>query len=61
VYRWGSRRHIFSLGLYTTISHAEIYTIRACIMESVERGYTRRNIYILSDSQAAIKALTVFR
>jgi hypothetical protein len=26
-------------------------------MENIEKGYTGRNIYILSDSQAAIKAL----
>jgi hypothetical protein len=25
-------------------------------MENIEKGYTGRNIYILSDSQAAIKA-----
>jgi hypothetical protein len=26
-------------------------------MENIEKGYTGRNIYILSDSQTAIKAL----
>jgi hypothetical protein len=35
---------------------AEIYGIKACIMENTEKGYKGRNIYILSDSQAAIKA-----
>jgi hypothetical protein len=30
--------------------------IKACIMENIEKGYIGRNIYILSDSQAAIKA-----
>jgi hypothetical protein len=38
---------------------AEIYAIRACVMENirVERGY----IYILSNSQAAIKTLDSFQ
>jgi hypothetical protein len=30
-------------------------------MENIEKGYTGRNIYILSDSQAAIKALDSFQ
>ena len=30
-------------------------------MENVEKGYAGRNIYILSDSQAAIKALDNFQ
>jgi ribonuclease HI len=30
-------------------------------MDSIEKGYTDRNIYILSDSQAAIKALDSFQ
>jgi hypothetical protein len=56
LYRWGLRRgHSFSLGLHTTLFQAEMYIIKACIMENVEKGYTGRNIYILSDSQAAIK------
>jgi hypothetical protein len=58
VYRWGSRRgHSFILGLYTTIFQADIYAIKACVMENTEKGYTGRNICILADSQAAIKAL----
>jgi hypothetical protein len=44
--------HSFSLGL-----HVEIHAIKARIMEYIENGYTGRNIYILFDSQAAIKAL----
>jgi hypothetical protein len=31
--------------------------IKACISQNIDRGYVNRNIYILSDSQAAIKAL----
>jgi hypothetical protein len=30
-------------------------------MENTEKGYTGRNIYILSDSQAAIKDLDSFQ
>jgi ribonuclease HI len=30
-------------------------------MENIEKGYKSRNIYILSDSQAAIKALNNFQ
>ena len=39
------------------VFQAEIYTIKACIMENIEVGYKDRNTYIISDSQAAIKAL----
>jgi len=39
VYRWGSRRgHSFILGLYTTIFQADIYAIKACIMENIEEA-----------------------
>jgi hypothetical protein len=37
VYKCGSRRvHSFSLGLCTTVFQAEIYAIKACIMENIE-------------------------
>jgi ribonuclease HI len=55
------RGHSFSLGLHTTVFQAEIYAIKACIMENIENGYTGRNICILSDSQAAIKALDSYQ
>jgi ribonuclease HI len=62
VYKWASRRgHSFSLGHHTTVFQAEIYAIKACIMENIEKGYKGRNIYILSDSQADIKALNNFQ
>jgi hypothetical protein len=36
--------------------------MEACVMENTEKGYTGgRNIYIISDSQAAIKALDSFQ
>jgi hypothetical protein len=47
----------FSLGWYTTVFQAEVPAIKACADENNKRGYCNRNIYILSDSQAAIKAL----
>ena len=48
VYRWGSK--IFSLWLQTMVFQAEIYSIKACVMGNTEKGYTGRNICILSDS-----------
>jgi hypothetical protein len=47
----------FSLGQYRAVFQAEVYAIKACADENVDRNYKNRNIYILSDSQAAIKAL----
>jgi hypothetical protein len=50
MYRWGLRKgHSFSLGLHTTIYQTEIYAIKAGILENTEKGYTGRNICILSD------------
>jgi hypothetical protein len=31
------------------VFQAEICAIKACIVENIEKGYTGRNIYILSD------------
>jgi hypothetical protein len=42
--------HSLSFGLHATVFQAEIYALKACIMENVEKGYTGRNICILSDS-----------
>jgi ribonuclease HI len=54
----GTRRKLsFSFGQHTTVFQAEVYAIKACINENIDRGYKNRNIYILSESQAAIKAL----
>jgi ribonuclease HI len=54
----GTRRKLsYSLGQHTTVFQAEIYAIKACINENIDGGYRNRNNYILSDSQAAIKAL----
>jgi len=55
------REHTSSLGLHSTVFQTEIYTINTCVIETIERGYVHRNIYILSNSQAAIKALDNFQ
>jgi hypothetical protein len=56
-YCHGTRRKLsFSLGKYTTVFQAEVYTIKACAVENLDTDYKNRNIYILSDSQAEIKA-----
>jgi ribonuclease HI len=47
----------FSLGKYTTVFQAEVYAIKECAAEHIDKNYKSRNIYILSDSQAAITAL----
>jgi hypothetical protein len=61
VYRWGLRSwNSFSLGLNTTIFQSE-YAIQACIMENIGKEYTGRNICILSNSQAVIKAPDSFQ
>jgi len=50
---WALREHTCNLGLQSTVFQAEIYVIKGCVMENVEKGYTGRNIYILSNSQVA--------
>jgi ribonuclease HI len=58
VYCHGTRRKLsFSLGKYITVFQAEVYAIKTCAVENIDRDYRNRNIYILSDSQAAINAL----
>jgi hypothetical protein len=57
VYCHGTRQKLsITLGQYTTVFRAEVYAIKACAVENLDRNYKNRNIYILSDSQAAIKA-----
>jgi ribonuclease HI len=53
VYCYGTGRKLsFSLEQF----QAEVYTIKACALQIQDRNYKNRNICILSDSQAAIKA-----
>jgi ribonuclease HI len=55
---YGTRRKLsFNLRQYTTVFQTEAYAIYACTVENLDRNYRNRNIYILSDSQAAIQAL----
>lgn len=49
------------LGRYTTVFQAEIHAIETCIRENLRRLFIGRRIYILSDSQAALKALACCR
>jgi ribonuclease HI len=57
VYGYSTRQKLsFSLGQYTTVFQAEVYAIKACVVETLNRKYRKRNICILSDSQDAIKA-----
>jgi hypothetical protein len=50
-------------GYGTTVFLAEVYAIIACVVENLGRNYRNRNIYsyILSDSQAASKALDTYQ
>jgi hypothetical protein len=49
-----------TVGKYTTVFQAEVYGIKACAGENIDRNYKNRNVCILSDSQDAIKALGKF-
>jgi ribonuclease HI len=58
VYGYGIRQKlIFSIGKYTIVFQAEMYAIKACAVQNVDRDYTNKHIYILSDSQAVIETL----
>jgi hypothetical protein len=58
VYGYGTRQKLsFNLGKYTRVFQAEVYAINECAVENLDRNYRNRNIYILLDSQTAIKAL----
>jgi hypothetical protein len=54
VYCYGTRQELsFSLGQYMTVFQAEVYAIKACTDDNIDRNNKNRNIHILSDSQAA--------
>jgi hypothetical protein len=38
-----------------------VYAIKACTVENLDREYRNTDIYILSDRQAAIKALANYQ
>ena len=46
-----------SLGLFASIFQAEIHAIELCAKIGLTRGLNSAKIYIISDSQAAVKAL----
>lgn len=41
----------------TNCNLSQVHAIRTCIQKNIDSGYHRKYIYILSDSQSAIKAL----
>jgi hypothetical protein len=46
VYKWrSSRGHSFHLWLHSMVFLAEIHTIKVCILENIDKGYTGKNIY----------------
>ncbi|KAL0820148.1 hypothetical protein ABMA28_005307 [Loxostege sticticalis] len=49
------------MGKLATVFQAETYAIIMCALKNVETSPKKRNIYILSDSQAALKALASVR
>jgi hypothetical protein len=55
------RERNFSLGLHATVFQPDMCAIKACVMENTEKAYKGRNIYIFSNSQAAIKAFDNFQ
>jgi hypothetical protein len=57
VYGYVTRQKLsFSLGKYTTVFQADMYGIKACAVDNLDRDNKNRNIYSLSGSQVAIKA-----
>jgi hypothetical protein len=45
---YGTRKGFsFSLGQYTTVFEAEVYAIKACAIENINRGNKNRNIFIV--------------
>jgi hypothetical protein len=48
----------FPLGKFATVFQTEIYAILQCACENIRRAYKNKWILILSDSQAALKALS---
>ena len=62
IWVWGPGTSIFEpLGTNTSIVQAEIFAINRCAQYIHDRGATHRRLAILSDSQAAVRALTWMR
>lgn len=64
VYRWGLKKghkgYSFIHGLHPMVFQVKMCALKACTMEDIEKCYKDRNIYILLDNQAAIRALNNF-
>jgi ribonuclease HI len=46
------------LGKFATVFQTNIYAILQCACENIRRAYKRKRIFIFSDSQATLKALS---
>lgn len=51
------RKASVSLGLHATIFQAKAYAVLNCAHQHLKRNYYDRGIFIVTDNQAAIKAL----
>lgn len=59
VYGYGTGKKLsFSLGNYNTVLQAKVYAIKVCTVDNLD---SYGNVYIPSDSQAAIKAHDNYR
>jgi hypothetical protein len=43
------------------VFQAEVYAIKACADDNIDRNYKNRNIYSVPDSQVAIQALDKYQ
>jgi hypothetical protein len=48
----------FPLGKHAMVFQTEIYAILQCAYEKIRRAYKNKQIYIFSNSQAVLKALS---
>jgi ribonuclease HI len=48
----------FPLGKFSTVFQTEIHAILQCACENIRRAYQNKRIFIFSDNQAALKALS---
>ncbi|XP_069964561.1 uncharacterized protein [Bactrocera oleae] len=48
------------MGSFPSIFQAEVYAISRCVEINLQRNYRNKSICILSDSQAALKAISTF-
>jgi hypothetical protein len=48
LYGYGTRQKLsFNLGKYTAVFEAEVYAIKACAVENLDRSYKNKKNYIL--------------